>query len=222
MQNSIFLILFPLTILSCGYTAQPNKNNKVEPNFPNAAFNKATIMDTTAFWEIIDYSFKNTQQNKDLQEKLIIEKLSAYTAEQIIDFEIILRKKILEADDYKIIAAEKIIEGSVTDDPYLYFRCWLIGQGKNTFKETLKNPDFLADKLNRTTRTNFEPLLYVATSAYKIRTGKNKEDLSFPRNVAILRDRQLDYDFGAPLTKGVKWKIEDLPIQYPKLWAKFN
>ena len=179
-------------------------------------------MDNKEFWKIINYSLTKSQQNSSLQDKMIIEKLATYSPEQIIDFEIILRQTINQADDFKVMAVEKIIEGYVSDDPYLYFRCWLIGQGENTFNETIKNPEFLAEIVNKQTDTNFEGLLYVATEAYKQKTGKREEDETFPRDVAMEKDPKLDYDMGAPPTKGTDWTVEQLPNLYPKLWAKFH
>ena len=222
MQKFSLLTLLTLTLIACGQTPKQNSDQTSEPKTIITEFQKGDTMDKQEFWKIINYSFNKSQQNSSSQEKLIIEKLAAYSAEQIIDFEIILRQTINQADDFKVVAAEKIIEGWVTDDPYLYFRCWLIGQGENTFNETLKNPDFLADIVDKQTETNFESLLYVATEAYKIKTGKKEEDESFPRDVAMERDPQLDYDMGAPPTKGTDWKTEDLPKLYPRLWAKFH
>jgi hypothetical protein len=157
-----------------------------------------------------------------LQERLIIGKLVDYTPSQIIDFEIVLRQMLNEANDFKVVAAEKIIQGWVTDDPYLYFRCWLISQGEATFLATIANPDFLADKVDKQSNCDFEKLLYVATEAYKQKTGKKEEDDTFPRNVAVEKDPQLHYDMGAPPTKGKDWQTNELPKLYPKLWAKFH
>ncbi|WP_162276840.1 DUF4240 domain-containing protein [Mucilaginibacter pedocola] len=177
-------------------------------------------MDEQEFWKIIDHSYSVAGDNKQKQDDIITQKLSAYTPEQIIEFEVIFRKKVIEADDYKVMAAAKIIDGVVTDDPYLYFRFWLIGLGEKTFKEALKNPDYLADVVDSGVEPDFESLLYVSTKAYMKKTGRQKEDESFPRDVAY--EKGLDYDFGAPPTKGKDWKTEDLSKLYPKLWEKFN
>lgn len=177
-------------------------------------------MDEKEFWKIIDYAFYSSEGDRRRQAQIISGKLSEYTPEEIIDFELIFRRKVIIANDYKIMAAEKIIEGSVTDDPYLYFRCWLIGQGQMTFEQTLKNPDYLANIVEKGTETDFEDLLYVSTGAYKSRTGKKEEDENFPRDAAYKAG--LDYDFEAPATTGKDWKEKELPTLYPKLWNKFN
>ena len=96
----------------------------------------------------------------------------------IIEFEIIFRQLIIEADDFKIMAAQKIIEGYVSDDSYLYFRCWLIGKGEIIYTETLKNPDFLSENINQDEESDFEELMYVATNAYKIKIANNIKRLT--------------------------------------------
>lgn len=218
MKNkNVFITLLLLTILSCGKT---KNNTKEENKIELKEFIKSERMDKTEFWKLIDYSIAKSNNDKSLQEEAIIEKLVTYNAEQIIEFEKIFRELIIEADDFKIMAAQKVIEGYVSDDSYLYFRCWLIGKGEKIYTETLKNPEFLAEKINQDEETYFEGLMYVATSAYKIKTGKKEEDETFPRTVCI--EKGLDYDFGAPPTKGTDWIEDDLPKTYPKLWEVFN
>lgn len=218
MKNYKLILFLILTIISCGQT---NKNNS-EKNHKSELieFTKSDKMDKKEFWKIIEYSIQKSNNDKLEQEKAIIEKLATYNPEQIIEFEIIFRQLIIEADDFKIMGAQKIIEGYVSDDSYLYFRCWLIGKGEKIYTETLKNPEFLAQNINQDEETYFEELMYVATSAYKLKTGKKAEDESFPRDTAIKKG--LDYDFGAPPTKGIDWKEDELPKTYPKLWKLYN
>ncbi|WP_428329002.1 DUF4240 domain-containing protein [Mucilaginibacter sp.] len=183
-------------------------------------FEKGGKMDEREFWNIVDYSFNVANGSEETQIQVITQKLSDYTAEQIIDFEMIFSKKLIDANDFKIIGAEKIIEGSVSDDSFLYFRCWLISTGRKTFEKTLKSPDSLADVIEKGTNTDLEEFLYISTNAYKIKTGKKIEDDTFPRDVVYKKG--LNYDFGGPPTKGENWKDNELPKLYPKLWAKFN
>jgi len=177
-------------------------------------------MDKQEFWNIINHAVVQSSNVDAVKNKEIIAKLATYSADEIIEFEKIFRTLVFEANDFKVMAANKIIDGWVGDDPYLYFRCWLIAQGERTFNETLKNPDYLADVVDKRTDASFEDLMYVSTIAFQQSTGKEEEDDRFPRCVAI--DAGLDYDFAAPPTTGIDWTNEQLPILYPKLWAKFN
>jgi hypothetical protein len=220
MKCIITLALIILTKIGYGQAPKDKAIKPLNPYIESTNFNKSISMDKQEFWKIIDYAFINSNGNFEVQATLIVRKLTEYTLDQIIDFEKIFRIQVIEADDYKVMAAQKIIEGWVTDDPYLYFRCWLIGQGEKTFKETLKSPEYLADIVSPGMNTQFEDLLYVATKAYFQKTGKNEEDETCPRSKAI-KDG-LDYDFGAPPTKGTDWTTDQLPKLYPKLWSKFR
>lgn len=178
------------------------------------AFLYFSHMEKITFWEIIEKSQLVPQEDQYHElEKL----LSKYTLNDIVDFEIILRELIIELDDYKVMGVLKIIEGYVSDDPYLYFRCWVIGRGKKVFDLALQHPDDLAGLVDPSTIPGFEELLYVADDAYESKNGDG-EDL--PRDIAA--GKGLSYDFGAPDTKGTDWEEDDLPRLYPKLWAIFN
>lgn len=218
MKKYTLILFLILLFVSCQQTTKRNSANTNKSEVKE--FIKSNKMDKAEFWKIIEYSIAKSNDNKLEQEKIIIERLSMYNPEQIIEFEIIFRQLIIQADDFKIMAAQKIIEDYVSDDSYLYFRCWLIGKGEKIYMEALKNPDSLSSNINQDEESYFENLLYVATNAYKIKTGKKEEDESFPRDIAI--GKGLDYDFGAPPTKGVDWKEEELPTLYPKLWKLFN
>lgn len=177
-------------------------------------------MDQQEFWKIIDSSAKIAMGNQKLQEQTLVKMLQNYSPQQIIEFEILLRKTIIAADHFNVLAAETIMDDRVTDGLYLSFRCWLIGQGKAWYDGTMKSPEYLADKTNKQTHSEFKGLLYVTTEAYQLKTGKQKEDNTFPRNVAIANG--LDIEFTDWPTKGAEWKEKDLPKLYPRLWAKFR
>ncbi|MBX0291442.1 DUF4240 domain-containing protein [Hymenobacter sp. HSC-4F20] len=175
-------------------------------------------MNKTAFWQIIESAKAEAQGDQQVQEQALISSLEKLDLEQIVEFECILREYLIEADHYNIIAAQKIIDGYVSDDPYLYFRCWLIGQGETVFTNALHTPDSLASVIEDPYQ-DFEALLYVATEAFGKRTGRTEEDDSFPR--ALASERGLNYDFGSE-TKGEDWTENQLPKMLPKLWKKFG
>jgi hypothetical protein len=176
-------------------------------------------INTDKFWTLIDNAVKTSNGNDAIKEEYLITELAKLSLEEIKDFELAFRKCLLDADHFKVMAAQKIIEGYVSDDIYLYFRCWIIGQGKQAYDEILKDPDYLSTLVSNGDICSFEELMYVTTQAYSIKTGK-EEDETFPRESAIKMG--LDYDFGAPPPKGTDWTEDQLPTLLPKLWAKFN
>ncbi|WP_028973908.1 DUF4240 domain-containing protein [Spirochaeta cellobiosiphila] len=171
------------------------------------------------FWDLIQKSKLNFGDNLAGRVKYLKETLKEMPEADIFDFEECLRKKIIECDNFKVMAAAKIIDGYVSDDSYIYFRCWLIGKGKQIFDEAIIDPDSLSTAIGADELCDFEELLYIATQAFSEKVGK-EEDETFPRNACI--SKGLDYDFGAPPTKGDDWDEDDLPTTYPKLWTVIN
>ncbi|TGE21657.1 DUF4240 domain-containing protein [Hymenobacter aquaticus] len=170
------------------------------------------------FWQLIAASRAAAAGNQTAQADFLSEQLATLEPAQIIEFECRLRENLREADDYGILAALKIMDGYVSDDSYLYFRAWLVGQGEAVFRSALQQADSLA-QVAQEGYQEFENLLYVATEAFGRRTGRPAEDESFPRSVAA--ERGLDYDLGSE-TKGTDWREEQLPKLLPRLWKKFG
>ncbi|KAB8186276.1 DUF4240 domain-containing protein [Nonomuraea phyllanthi] len=98
-------------------------------------------------------------------------------------------------------AAALIYEGYCGDDPFLYFRLWLVAQGKAVYEGALDAVDSLADhrpvQLLATKPMSdwdedsewpwLESLLYVALHAYEHTTGKNFDDAIATRRPDTLR-----------------------------------
>jgi len=221
MFKQIILCFLAIFLISCSNEKAVTKNQN-QPEINSKIINTNSQMDTIKteqFWSLIDKAVESSHGDNELKEEFLTSELTKLSLEEIKDFEIAYRKAVIDADDFKIMAAAKIIEGYVSDDSYLYFRNWIIGQGKKVYDETLKKPDYLAKVVEEGESTDFESLLYVATEAYSRKTGK-EEDESFPRDTAI--GIGLDYDFGAPPTKGTDWTEKELPKLLPELWKKMN
>ena len=216
MRYLCYLSFFVCIIIGCssGETKQPRINTTV------SEFKMSDKMDEDEFWKIIDYSNDAAAGEMEKQVSIIVEKLSKYDTTKIVGFETILSKKIIEANNYKILAANKIIDGSVTDDGFLYFRFWLISLGKKAFEQTLKNPDSLAKFTDKEVVPDDEILMNASTKAYQIRTGKTKEDDNFPRDVVY--NKGINYESDGPKLTGKNWTENELPKLYPILWNKFN
>lgn len=185
----------------------------------NKHLNDIRTMNVASFWKLIEEADKQSDGDRDQKIAILVKLLQDYTVEDIIEYEKIFRQLVIDADTYMVMAAMKIVEGWVSDDSYLYFRCWLISLGHNTFREVLENPDYLAN-FELDGDIEEEDMLYVATRAYKQKTGKQEEDDTFPRSIAY--SAGLDYDFNAPPTKGTDWEEEELPGLLPKLWEKYG
>ena len=148
-------------------------------------------------------------------------KLIKYSESDIILFEEILRKKIIEADHFNVMIAQKIMTGEISDDSYLYFICWIICLWENIYNETIKNPDFLAHlEWIVEIDPDWEELLYISDKAFEEKTWREVDE-SFPRDVCF--DKWINYDDSLLInTKWEDWEEEDLKNRAPKLCERFN
>ena len=177
-------------------------------------------MNESEFWQLIDKVNMNQEADDYADTNELIGTLSKLAPAEIIEFERIFREKLLENDHFNVMLPLKIIDDYVGDDSYLYYRCWLIAHGQEVVEGVLKEPDFLADFVTEDTEPDLEDLLYVSTDAFKLSTGKDEEDDTFPRSQNF--KPELNYDFCPVPTKGEEWDEDDLPTLAPKLWKMFN
>jgi hypothetical protein len=126
------------------------------------------------------------------------------------------RELLIKANHYNVMAVQKIIEGSVSDDPFLYFRCKLILYGRITFESAINNPNYLFERIDPL--VSGESLLSVADRAFSMRFGGSTDKI-FPRDYA---SEIIDYDFGDFPVQGEDCEESDLPKRYSKLWKAYN
>jgi hypothetical protein len=192
-----------------------------EPSSPQLLKKERTTFSATekipedSFWGLIEKARADSHGNLYNQIKLITDQLSKKEEKEIIGFECTLRELIMRAYHYNVMAVQKIIEGSVTEDSFLYFRCKLILYGRMTFENASSNPNYIFERIDST--ITGEPLLTVADTAFKMKFGENTDKI-LPREYA---SGIIDYDFGEYEVQGKDWNEEDIPKRYSKLWKAY-
>jgi len=157
----------------------------------------------------------DSQGNFYEQVEIITDRLSKREEKEIIGFECTLRELLMRAYHYNVMAVQKIVEGSVTDDTFLYFRCKLMLYGRITFENAIGNPNFIFERID--SKFSGEPLLMVADTAFKMKFGEESGKV-LPRDYA---SEIIDYDFGEYDVQGKDWGEEDIPKRYSKLWKAY-
>ena len=121
------------------------------------------------FWKIIDLLDWEKENNQEIVEP-VIQKLSSLPVGHIYNFQEILSQKLYQLDQQKLaenIGQFSYIEGEYFSvDHFLHVRACVVANGKEAFEEVLKTPPEMYKDLT------FEPLLTVASTAYKRKTGK--------------------------------------------------
>lgn len=99
------------------------------------------------FWHLIDESIKVADGSIEKQLEYLESRLAARTRNDIVGFELTLRYLISRSYHHNVAALLKIIDGAVTDDGLLYFRCRLILYGQDAFYKAIRNPNKLTVRL---------------------------------------------------------------------------
>lgn len=168
------------------------------------------------FWELIALSGQGTD---DVASHLstLVATLSSAQQSDIVDFEYRFREILARSAHYNVMAAAKVVEGSVDDDSFLYFRCRLILEGKEIYHGAIQNPDILAS-VKRDLTDSGESLLYVADKAFTRKLGEDTDE-ELPRDRAAGHH---DYDDPFIQLEGEDWTARELPGKYPNLWSRYR
>jgi hypothetical protein len=100
---------------------------------------------------------------------------------------------------------EQLVNGGCSDDLFVYFRLWLVGQGREYFERALREPERAADRAVPY-ESDCEDLLYAGRTAHMEATG---EDLP----------RADEGDPSEPV--GDPWTESDLQRRFPVVAARF-
>lgn len=192
---------------------------------------KNKTMNEKVFWELITIENKKDQSNQLVENHLQVlkNKLATYPEASIVDFEKIFRKQLIDLLDFNVLALYealnpspimkkdgKEVEGMedyVSPDGFLYFRCWVLMQGKDFVKVLKDNPENLDAEERDFTNNWCEGMLYISEEVLQ---EKNSE-IDLYDEIPV----ELDYDSGEHKATGEQWKIKDFEIKFPKLAKKF-
>jgi hypothetical protein len=178
-------------------------------------FDETKVLNEERFWELIDMSKREYPNNFDSQMEYLTKILSDLSNEEIIDFEKILREKMIELWNYNVKSLYQIIYGNyLSTDGFIYFRFWLVSNGKDFFNKSIYETDNLSEEIFKT--EDGEMLLIVADNAFKIKNMNKKID-KLPRDVSL----DVDYDFGNYKMTGRYISPANFKKHFPKLTRKF-
>lgn len=165
-------------------------------------------MNKETYWKIMLETNKESGKEPIIQQELIEKRLNELTPDEVIQFDNIYNELMDNAYDWKLWAAAYIINGGCSDDCFIDFRGWLIGQGKEVYTKALADPDSLSEIDNLEEGIDWEGYGYLAFTVYQRKTGKE-----MPINSE-----------GVHLSepKGIEWEEDDLHKILPKLSKKHS
>ena len=190
------------------------------------------------FWEAIEKSYKYNKKDwkaYDLDEHLekLATYLSKYSEEKLILFQKTLEQKLITlytapiAELYIILENEYEKEGDtydfdgfISDDGFIYFRCWLLLKGKEFYEDITKDIEsFVSGKYHFNIGDTWgEGLLYVASRANSEARPDSDEDII--RDTVYEKWPEINYDSGDFAMERKPEYGKELQKMYPKLVAE--
>ncbi|KNB52776.1 DUF4240 domain-containing protein [Streptomyces caatingaensis] len=171
-------------------------------------------MDETEFWEIVDETRAAAGGDVEDQADLLVERLMRLDPEGVMDFARHFEVRYNRAYLWDLWGAASVILGGAGEDAFDYFRCWLIGQGREVFEGAVHDPDRLAtllDDFDEETDGDGEDLGFAADEAYEQLTGARMPDLALPPAPEEPQGTPLDPEDDAVLAE-----------RFPALWERFR
>ncbi|MEH0422637.1 DUF4240 domain-containing protein [Streptomyces sp. B21-083] len=172
-------------------------------------------MDETEFWKLVDATREAAEGDPEDQADLLVERLLQLDPDSVLDFARHFEARYNRAYRWDLWGAARVLLDGADDEAFDFFRCWLIGQGREVFEGALHgDPDSLADLLDDFDAEidgDGEELGYAADEAYEQLTGTVTPDLGIPPASAEPE--------GTPLALEDEGSLAD---RYPKLWQRFK
>ena len=171
-------------------------------------------MDETEFWELVDASRAGAEGDPDEQADLLVERLIQLDPDSVLDFARHFEYRYNRAYRWDLWGAAWVLLDGASDDAFDFFRCWLIGQGRDVFEGAVHDPDSLAelvDDFDDEIDGDGEELGYAADEAYEQLTGVVAPDLGIPPAPPEPEGTPVDFENESALSE-----------RYPKLWERFK
>ncbi|MFF9566091.1 DUF4240 domain-containing protein [Streptomyces sp. NPDC014685] len=171
-------------------------------------------MDETEFWEIVDSTREAAEGDPEDQADLLVERLVRLDPEAVLDFARHFEARYDRAHRWDLWGAAAVLLDGAGEDAFDWFRCWLIGQGREVFEGALHAPDSLAellDDFDEELDGDGEDLGYAADEAYEQLTGAVTPDLGLPPRAPEPEGTPIDLEDDAALAK-----------RFPALWERFG
>lgn len=172
------------------------------------------MMDETEFWEIIDTTREAADGDPEDHADLLVERLLQLDPDSVLDFARHFESRYNRAYHWDLWGAAAVLLDGASDDAFDYFRCWLIGQGREIFEGAVHDPDSLAellDDFDERVDGDGEELGYAADEAYEQLTGVVAPALGIAAQPAEPTGTPLDFENEAALAE-----------RFPRLSERFG
>ncbi|GKQ34485.1 DUF4240 domain-containing protein [Streptomyces sp. A012304] len=171
-------------------------------------------MDETEFWELVDATREAAEGDPEEQADLLVDRLLQLEPDMVLDFARHFEARYNRAYTWDLWGAAWVLLDGASDDAFDFFRCWLIGQGREVYEGAVHDPDSLAellDDFDEEVDGDGEELGYAADEAYEQLTGTVAPDLGIAPAPAEPAGTPVDLEDERALAE-----------RLPRLWERFK
>jgi hypothetical protein len=155
-------------------------------------------MNQDQFWTIIERACRSDLHKTDEWAERLEAELMCLAPDEIVEWNHIFDRLVFRARTVDLWGAAYTINGGASDDGFYYFRCWLVGMGKDVYEAALANPDNLATVVEP--RVDAEAEIYAAAhQAWMAVTGRPDTDPYPARN-----------EYSDQAVTGEDWNFDDV------------
>jgi Protein of unknown function (DUF4240) len=171
-------------------------------------------VDLDRFWELVEAGVVARDVDCEVQAERLTAMLEQLPPGEIATFERHFSQRLAEAYRWDLWGLAYQLNGGCSDDGFVYFRCWLLAQGRVTWEAALAASDSLMDYPVASwsgQELECEPMLYVAFNAYHARA-----EAELPADSHVPQPTE-------PL--GERWDFEDdgeVRRRLPRTWARLT
>lgn len=175
-----------------------------------------TEVNKDTFWTLIDQA----KEHPGGPSEWLLEQLVSMGPEQAKKFDTIARVYMDAAYQYGLWTAASVMErNGCSDDGFIDFRAWLVGQGREVYLAALKDPDSLANAPSYQD-SRFEALPYMGDHAYEELTGRDTfQDFNPAEYRMLAAEIKKDIQYGKGIGYPYTWS--EAAVYLPKLCAKY-
>lgn len=173
---------------------------------------RVPVMPDAAFWSIVDAS-RAASADPAEQAEWLRAALELLDPETLVAFQNAFDHQVNLGFSYDVWDVGAAIHGSMTEEGFRAFRCWLVAQGSAVYRAALDAPATLAQRLPADTRgpVGQEKLCYVGAEVWAAKTGHTIDDIPIAESAPTALA-------GLPFADG---EDDDAARHFPELRQRF-
>ncbi|MBX2804324.1 MAG: DUF4240 domain-containing protein [Myxococcales bacterium] len=157
-------------------------------------------------WTLVDAARAASGPDDDRFLRRLHHDLIALDPDDLVGFDVQMDAALAAAYRNELWAAAYVINAGCSDDGFVYFRAWLIAQGRHVYNAAMEDPETLVGSIvmDDAWEAELEDFLYSARRAYLELAGQDMPQRPYT----------------APTLTGPEWREGDVLATYPALAAR--